>query len=288
MIVVRLCGGLGNQMFQYAAGRGLALARDEPLVLDLDWYHRSPGSSTARVYELHRYPIAARIASPLGRLSYRLRTSRFGARHAWLQHGWTIHREAGFDHDPSVQRLRGHVYLDGYWQSARYFENAAEAIRAELTPTQPLGARDGAVLELIRERPSVSVHVRRGDYVSNVSATASHGTCTPEYFDRASNIVASRVPGLRFFVFSDDMAWSRATLHFPGTTTFVDHNGPDTAFQDMRLMSLCDHHIIANSSFSWWGAWLDPKPHQIVVAPQRWFTDGRPTNTLLPADWLRM
>lgn len=288
MIIVRLCGGLGNQMFQYAAGRGLALSRGEPLLLDLDWFHGSSGSSTSRRYELHRYPIAAHVASPVERLSIRLRASRLGARHAWLRRGWAVHCEAGFDHDPSVHRLKGHIYLDGYWQSPRYFEHAAEAVRAELWPTHPVGARDGAVLNLIREGPAVSVHVRRGDYVSNVSASALHGTCTPEYFEQACRIVTSRVQGLRFFVFSDDVVWSRATLRFPGPTTFVDHNGPEAAFQDMRLMALCDHHVIANSSFSWWGAWLGANPQRIVVAPQQWFADGRSTSTLLPADWIRV
>lgn len=288
VIAARLCGGLGNQMFQYAAGRGLAMTRNVPLMLDLDWYRRPPGSSAARVYELHRYPVAAHVASRLDRLRFRLLASRLGSQFAWIGRGWTVHRERHFDHDPSVKGIRGHVYLDGYWQSARYFEHVAKEIRAELRPSQPLGEGDNAVLELMRTGPSVSVHVRRGDYVSNVAATATHGACTPEYFERACAIMASRVPGVRFFVFSDDMAWSRAALRLPGSTTFVDHNGPAAAFQDMRLMSLCDHHVIANSSFSWWGAWLGAKALQIVVAPKHWFADGRATATLLPADWLRV
>jgi hypothetical protein len=288
MIVTRLCGGLGNQMFQYAAGRGLARARGEPLVLDLDWYHRSHASTAARAYELHQYPIMARVASTAERLSYRLRASRFGARCAWLQRGWTVCREASFDYDPSVRHLRGRVYLDGYWQSPRYFEDGADAIRAELTSPRPLGAHDVKVLDLIRHGPSVSVHVRRADYVTNASAAELLGTCAPDYYERACDVVASRVPGIRFFVFSDDVNWSRTALRFPGPTTFVGHNGPDTAFQDLRLMSLCDHHVIANSSFSWWGAWLDPKPRQVVVAPCRWFADGRPTATLMPENWIRL
>lgn len=288
MIVVRLMGGLGNQMFQYAIGRRLSIARDAPLVLDLDWYHRSSGSSTPRSFELHRYPTAARVATTMERLSFRARASRIGHRHPWLQLGWKFYREATFDHDPSVLHLSGNVHLDGYWQSPLYFENIADVLRADLTPTARLSSRDVEIANQISQSNSVSVHVRRGDYVNNPSATAHHGTCTPEYYQRALALIGATHMEPHLFVFSDDTEWSRIALSLPGRVTFVDHNGPDAAFQDLRLMSMCTHHVIANSSFSWWGAWLNPSPQQMVIAPSSWFADGRATPSLLPPNWKRI
>jgi hypothetical protein len=288
MIVVRLYGGLGNQLFQYAMGRSLSLSRGTPLVLDLDWYHRSSGASTPRHFELHRYPIVARVAATLERLSYRARTSRIASRHPWLRAGWTFHREAGVEHDPRVMQLAGNVHLDGYWQSPMYFEGIADRLRAELTPMAEPGPHDLQIAGRIGTCNAVSVHVRRGDYVNSLSTATHHGTCGPDYYQRAIEILVSTLLAPHFFVFSDDVEWSRATLAFPGPVTFVDHNGPDTAFQDLRLMSLCQHHIIANSSFSWWGAWLNTNPAKKVIAPRRWFADGSPTKTLLPADWERL
>ncbi len=288
MIVVRLCGGLGNQLFQYAAGRRLAHARRTELVLDLGWYARTPSSDTPRIYELGHYPIQARPAMPTEALWCRLHEGRLLRRLPFLPRRWRHRREKSFEFDSLVLDLPDNTYLDGYWQSYRYFEDIAELICAELTSMVPLGPQDEKVATSIAKGDAVSVHVRRGDYVTHQAAASNHGLCSLDYYKAALARVLPHVERPHFFVFSDDAAWARENLPLPGPATFVDHNGPATAFQDMRLMSLCNHQITANSSFSWWGAWLNLRPDKIVVTPKQWFADQRDTSALAPGDWIRL
>lgn len=288
MIVVRLCGGLGNQLFQYAAGRSLAHARNTDLVLDLAWFRNPPPSVTSRIYELEQYGIRARPADTLEACCCRLHHGRFLRRIPFLPRRWRHFRESGFAYDPAMLTLPDNIYLEGYWQSHHYFDGIAGLIRQELVPRVPLGARDQEIAKAISQGESVSIHVRRGDYVSHKGAASTHGLCSLEYYRMAIDCVLSRVRSPDFFVFSDDPVWARENLKLPGRVTYVDHNGEAAAFQDLRLMALCDHQIVANSSFSWWGAWLNSRPDKVVVAPLRWFADGRDTDTLIPAAWIRV
>lgn len=288
MIVVRLWGGLGNQFFQYAIGRSLSLANQSELVFDLSWYYQFSKSKTPRLYELSRYLIAGRVAGATERLTYRARNSLSFRGIRLLPRNWTYFREQILHFDPSVQSLSGDIYLDGYWQSHRYFEGIEESIRKELTPATPFGSSDEAVRQHMASTNSISVHVRRGDYISNGAAAAYHGTCSVEYYQSAISSLSALVDRPHFFVFSDEPDWAKTNLSFVGGVTFVDHNGIDSAFQDLRLMSHCQHHIIANSSFSWWGAWLNPKPNKRVIAPRQWYADGSSTENLTPANWIRL
>lgn len=288
MIVVRLCGGLGNQLFQYAAGRGLAHSRRAELVLDLGWYERTPSSDTSRVYQLSHYPIQARPTTPDEALWCRLHHGRFLPRLPFLPRRWSHRREKSFEFDQQVLGLQDNTYLDGYWQSYRYFEDIIDQIRTELYPIAPFGPQDEKVAVLIAEGDAVSVHVRRGDYVTHPAAAANHGLCSLDYYRTALARILTQVERPNFFVFSDDPVWTRKNLKMPGPVTFVDHNGSDTAFQDLRLMSLCNHQIIANSSFSWWGALLNQNHEKIVLAPQKWFANERNTESLTPDDWIRL
>lgn len=288
MIVVRMCGGLGNQMFQYATGRAIALANGAELVLDLDWYRRTPATNTPREYELARYPIHARLPSTREQTIARFYSGRVLRRLPLVPRPWHVLRERSFAFDKAALEARDETYLDGYWQSYKYFEEIAEQLRIELTPTPQPSSHDLSVLDRIRGCDSVSVHVRRGDYVMQKAAASVHGVCTLEYYHAAMRAITDSVREPHFFVFSDDIEWTRQNLAFPGPVTFVDHNGPSTAFQDIRLMSSCRHHVIANSSFSWWGAWLSPHQNRTVVAPRLWFADGRATNDLTPAHWIRL
>lgn len=288
MIVVSLRGGLGNQLFQYAAARRLAHARRTQLVLDLGWYERTPSSNTPRNYELVNYPIEARGTHGAEDWWCRLHSGRLLGRLTVIPRRWRHFRERGFDFDGSALHLADDTYLDGYWQSYCYFEDIADMIRKEATPSRAAGPRDVAVADVIAATRSVSVHVRRGDYVTRKSASTAHGACSLDYYRKAIAKVAAVVPDPHFFVFSDDVEWARRNLAAPGPISFVDHNGPEAAFQDLRLMSLCKHHVIANSSFSWWGAWLNPSLEKVVVAPAAWFADGRATRTLIPDSWLQL
>jgi hypothetical protein len=290
MIVTRICGGLGNQMFQYAAGRRLALLRGTGLLLDLSSLD-DPRVPTPRRYELGAYPIRATIASAAELEAVAARRDSLAARIARRACGSRrgAATERHFHFDPEVLELPDGSCLEGYWQSERYFADVADDVRRELTLERPAAGRNALLLERIDACNAVSVHVRRGDYVTVPQTNAIHGVCPLDYYREAARYVAERVADPVFFVFSDDPHWVRDHLRLDGETVLADHNRPDAAPEDMRLMSRCAHHVIANSTFSWWGAWLDPRPDKIVVAPRRWFQEGKlDTSDLVPASWIRL
>jgi hypothetical protein len=288
MIVVRLCGGLGNQMFQYAAGRSLSIIHKTELVLDLSWYKNIPGSNTPRKYELGNYNIQARLATKKEERFFSLYSNRIFKRISWLHWQWNRYQEMSFDFDINFPFLLDNTYLDGYWQSFKYFESIADIIRTEFLLSVPPSSIDQVIIDQIITTESVSVHVRRGDYVTQKAASKMHGACSLEYYGAAIQEVEKRITHPYFYVFSDDSNWAKMNLSFPGPTVFVDHNSDATAFQDLRLMSQCRHHVIANSSFSWWGAWLNPKKDKLVIGPNKWFMDNRSTSSLTPNEWIRL
>lgn len=283
MVIVRLTGGLGNQLFQYALGRTLALRHGVPLALDLAAY--TPANP--RVYELGDLAIAALTATAvqvaqirgggLARVADRLRPLH---RRRWI-------RDARRSFDPRVLRAGPRVYLQGFWQSPRYFETAEGVLRRELVLRRPAG-RTAELAGAAGAANSVSVHVRRGDYATDPGARRVHGLCPPAYYEEALALVASRHGTQHVFVFSDDVDWVRAHVRLPEPVTWVSGMGLSPA-QELAVMSACRHHVISNSTFGWWGAWLDPRPAALVVAPRRWFAD--PTRTagdLLSPAWVRL
>lgn len=189
--------------------------------------------------------------------------------------------------DPAVLELGDHEYLDGYWQCEKYFADAADIIRREFTVKQ---APDGENAELGLEMEgvsSVAVHVRRADYASDPMTNRVHGTLSSDYYREAMELVSSRVKDARFYVFSDEEGWARENLPSDRPITFVSHNGPDKNYEDLRLMTRCRCNILANSTFSWWGAWLGDRPGKIVVAPKAWFRVGDLNRDLIPKRWVR-
>lgn len=296
MIIVRLMGGMGNQLFQYALGRRLSLLTGEPLKLDAgDW---RPGSSRCR---LDRFRIAADLASPqeVERLTGIHRGRGFVARaHRRISRrlislfpapSMKVVTERSCRFDPTVLDSQGNVYLDGYWQSEKYFKDVEQTIRSELTLSQPPDRDNQELLAGILSGESVSIHVRRGDYVSDPHIASVIGSCPPDYYAAAIDAVLPDVGNPEFYVFSDDIGWCRTHLPTNHPTSFVEHNGPERDWEDFRLMSACRHHVIANSSFSWWASWLCPHPDKVVVAPERWFADpGRDSSDIVPESWQRI
>jgi Glycosyl transferase family 11 len=291
-VVTGLNGGLGNQMFQYAAGRALALRCGAPLKLDLSRYVRDG----KRRYELGALSICATPAgkADLARFTLqpdaespwraRLKRCRYG-----IVRAAPVYNERHFHFDADVLALRAPVYLSGYWQTEKYFAEFAAALRRELAPREGLEPENAAIAAAIDATNAVSLHVRRGDYVTEPRTSRYHGVCSIDYFRAAAEFIEKRAGAIHLFVFSDDQEWCRDNLALGMPTTFVAANSPDRGFRDMQLMARCRHHVIANSSFSWWGAWLNPSPTKIVVAPQRWFDAGSAdTRDLIPASWVRL
>jgi hypothetical protein len=293
MIIVKLFGGLGNQLFQYATGRSLASHHNTALKLDI---HGITGSKS-RPYSLDSFRIAQDFASKkeVARLKGydKPALSRW---YFWFTQKMRPHyRRTIFcepylrPFDPNIFETKSQLYVEGYWQSERYFLEIQDVIRREFTvKTEP----DRVNIELgekIRSTDSVSIHVRRGDYVSTPEAYRVHGTCEPDYYARCVEILSKWVSKPHFFVFSDDKVWSTNNLKFIGANvTHITHNiGRDS--EDLRLMSMCKHNIIANSSFSWWGAWLNSNPKKVVLAPKRWFNEATyDTRDLIPASWTKV
>jgi hypothetical protein len=297
MIIARMAGGLGNQMFQYATARCLAHRLGADLALDTSFSDKRVAEVTPRKYELANFTIDVREATPrevadltgryetpLLRLSTFLRQS-LGLR----RYSANVFREVGSRFCPEVFNVRKPVYLMGYWQSEKYFLEISDLIRRDFTVSLPLDEQDHYIAKMIDEGESVSVHFRRSDYVYDQKTAAYHGVPPMTYYFQALELIQSRVKNPHLFIFSDEPDWVRAHVEFPVPATIVAHNSPDQGHRDLRLMSLCRHAIIANSSFSWWGAWLMANPDKVVVAPQRWFADPTKKNLdLIPESWLQI
>lgn len=280
---VALMGGLGNQMFQYASGYAAASRAGARLYLDPGGFARDP----VRDYALAPFclpgewwPTASPAATRRGKLLLAL-SGRF-RRLPGLP--WTAVVEKGFSFNPAVMALHSRCYLYGYWQSWRYFAEQAQEIRTLFSLDRFLAETLRDAYRDITETPSVSLHIRRGDYVGN----PVHGLCEPEYYERAAAAMRLRMPGCRFFVFSDEIHTARGLLAHWDDAVFMPQRSQE---EDMLLMSACRHHIIANSSFSWWAAWLGEHPGTVTIAPERWFADPAlqaQTRDLLPEHWMRV
>ena len=292
MIIAHLIGGLGNQMFQYAASRALSLERDLPLYLDVQDFE---GYSLHNGYELNRvFNIDTQIAgkvelkevlnwrayTPIRKKLYRPQLSKFRGMRMFVDTQFTSWRQ--------INEVPNDCYLMGNWQTEHYFNNFQAIIRSDFSfRMQPVGL-NAALTEQIGRDMAVSLHVRRGDYVANSSSLAYHGLCSVVYYQHAIRYISDRVDNPIFFIFSDDIDWVKENLHIKYPCHYIDHNKGNESYNDMRLMSLCKHHIIANSSFSWWGAWLNPWTDKIVVAPKRWVLTDFDTSDILPASWIKM
>jgi hypothetical protein len=187
-------------------------------------------------------------------------------------------------------RIPDGVFLSGYWQSEKYFSDAIGVIRDTFAFRRPPSGLNNSLATQIaaQNATAISLHVRRGDYVHKAAVSQTHGSCSLSYYDAAVRHMASHVKTPHFYVFSDDTDWVRANLNMPFPHVFVEHNRGSASYEDMRLMSLCRHHIIANSSFSWWGAWLNADPEKIVVAPDKWFNNENVVEDLFLSDWVRL
>jgi hypothetical protein len=280
-------GGLGNQLFQYATGRALSARLGAELVLDDSLLGRRDSGITFRTYALGDFPVRARRAELYEERMIQRRVGfpwRYLHDFRVLSSPYSYYRERCFQYDEAINRISAPVILEGYWQSERYFGEIVDKLREELQPVVPLHHSLQPFFEQICERNSVSLHVRRGDYLS-VAGSAVHEVCGLDYYRSAARFVAERVPNPVFFIFSDEPHWVAENLRLDFPTVVVSQSDALPAYEDLRLMSCCAHNIIANSSFSWWGAWLNPKPYKVVVAPARWFRLEQSTVDLIPGKW---
>ncbi len=279
-------------MFQYAASRALSLERGEPLYLeiqDFEGYALHNGYELNRVFNINT-PLAGnaelkevlgwRAYTPVRKKLYRPQLSKFRGKRMFVDTQFSSWRQ--------IKEVPNDCYLMGNWQTEHYFKDYQEIIRADFSFRLPPTGRNAALAGQISGDVAVSLHVRRGDYVANPSSLAFHGLCSLNYYRKAIDCISARVANPVFYIFSDDISWVRENLHLEYPCHYVDHNKDDESYNDMRLMSLCKHHIIANSSFSWWGAWLNPSVDKIVVAPKQWVLSDFDTSDIVPANWIKI
>lgn len=292
MILAKLRGGLSNQMFQYAAARRLAHHHQTDVRIDASWYE-TQRDATPRRFELTQLCISGELATRWETIGMDgVRSARLYelpvALYRKVRPRYRFVAERTFRFDPRILELPDDVCLFGYWVSERYFADIEDIIRKEFHFRASPSPENTARLEQLRSCESVAVHVRRGDYASDPQLREIHGLCGPDYYARAADEIRRRVREPVFFLFSDDLEWAVDNLDL-GETVVVDDNRDEASPEDLRLMAGARHNIIANSGFSWWGAWLNPNPEKVIVAPERWLADpSYDASDALPTSWIAL
>lgn len=289
MVITKITSGLGNQLFQYALGRHLAIQNNTRLWFDLRWYHSTYETDTVRHFKLDRFSIDYDLLDFSPWLYVSKATRLLPGRS--LRPLIDTRKEQHFHLDPTVPQAKGaFITLDGFWQSEEYFRPNEAEIRRELTFRRTPGPTFAQYAQQIRAAQTpVSLHIRRGDYVNHPEFSQSFGALGMPYYEKALALMIEQHPNITLFIFTDDPGWVSQHMPFAQMSVLVTNTGPDADVDDVELMSLCHHHIIANSSFSWWGAWLNPRPDKRVFAPKQWFLN-KPWDTkdLTPKTWLRL
>jgi hypothetical protein len=280
MIISKLSGGLGNQLFQYAIGKSLAQKHNTILKLDISEF----SNDFRRRFSLDNWLTSFQVATASdihlvagwgdNKHKYIRPLNRFLGKH--------IYYENQFMFIPEFQFFKNNSLLIGCWQSFWYFANIENELKTELQLTVPLSLIYQDFLREINTETSVSIHIRRGDYVNN----SYYARIDMNYYLSAIQFIINRIGDITVFVFSDDIPWCRENINTSCTVVFVDTNLETNPNFDLWLMSRCKHNVIANSSFSWWAAWLNPNPDKMVIAPKNWFSDPKIlTRDLFLANW---
>lgn len=289
MIVVKLYGGLGNQMFQYAAAKSLALDLNTDVYYDDEYFVHPEKFGSKWSFQLDLLKVDIKLWRPLifkklfyfyYRVIRKLNTKKFPMKSYFF--------EKSFEFDPKVLDMKNNTFLDGYFQSEKYFKKHRKDILAEFRPRGEINLANEEMISDLKKTNSVSLHIRRGDYVSNPTAAQTHGGCSLDYYINAIDYIEANVQNPIFYFFSDDLAWVKENLKVRSNVIYVYHNKNMDSYMDLILMSQCKHNIIANSSFSWWGAWLNQNESKIVIAPSKWFhNENIVTADIYPEDWLK-
>lgn len=296
MIVIKLQGGLGNQMFQYAFGRKIELLLNEKVLFDLSFNQFK--IDTPRQYALgdfiasdYIFPVNQKLLPFIFRnpnSDFLKRVFKALIRKGWFNEKWLYITD--FNFNPTMINGNSNCYIDGYWHSERYFIEIRSVILHEFE----LKKTSDRYIELstkMRNKSSIAIHVRHGDFLLNPYAKVFNVVCSPEYYHQAVTLIVPQVKNPYFYVFTDDINWAVdffPTINLP----FEIISGKGfTDQEELNLMSACQHQIIANSSFSWWGAWLNSNPEKIVISPRKWRNTENSfmsITDLLPANWIKL
>jgi hypothetical protein len=290
MIIVQLKGGLGNQLFQYAAGLSLGKHHRVDVTVDVAEL-RQPDEAigTFRAYELMHLIKPPAIASEeeIKNIKHKTISKRYLDK-LFPSYKRTIYNEKQFCFDKNFFNSGNHIYLKGYRQSEKHFKPIEKAVQQDFQLQHELVADIKDFGKQLSSINSVSIHVRRGDY-ANTAVTEYHGSLDKDYYQRAIDKISSVVPDPTFFVFSDDINWVKNNVTFEKSVAFISGSISTTHYEDFYLMSCCRHNIIANSSFSWWAAWLNLNPNKAIIAPKKWFNNPKlNSDDLIPGNWMKL
>jgi len=302
MIITKIQGGLGNQMFQYAVGRNLAIKNDTELKFDNSFFN-TISADTPRIFVLDKFNISGNIISDnelkkikRSNLQGRSLSKRVISKILKITEAIKpirFRRFVGFGDiifHPEVLQIKTKktVYLAGNWPTHKYFKEINSIIQNDFSLKNDLSNQAKLILNKIKNTEAVSIHIRRGDYILNNKTSSLHGgICTLDYYEQAIKIIEQKTNNPEFFIFSDDIEWVKENLKINHPVTYVSGNGiPD--YEELVLMSHCQHNIIANSTFSWWGAWLNQNPNKIVIAPEKWFNSDTDIRDLIPETWIKL
>jgi hypothetical protein len=285
MIIVKIIGGLGNQMFSYAFAKALE-KRGNIVKIDISGYKKY----TLHDYQLNKYYIDLPVSTENENSSlYGQTFLNKIMRRIGLDFSKRI-KEKNFFYQKKFLEITNEAYFEGYFQSEKYFKDIKNIITKQFTIKSNISSYTNDLKKIIIDsNNSCSLHIRRGDYV-NAKNISTHGICDLKYYKNAISYLEKKFGVLTFFIFSDDIEWCKNNLKIDNAV-FVNSEEKRIAHEDIYLMSICNHNIIANSSFSWWGAWLNINDDKIVIAPKDWFADNNLNNVssdIVPEDWVRI
>lgn len=285
-IIIKFNGGLGNQMFQYAFARAIEKKTGIKTAFDMSFFEKK----YARSYELNIFNLNLQSVEDfclklklkiIWKLRKKLNRKRFL--------GLNFYSESHFEFNSDVFNIEPNTYIEGFFQTEKYFKDIEKELRTDFQFKNLSDTENQKLIDKISTANSVSLHIRRGDYVQKKRYQKLYASCSLDYYKRGIEHIAKQFPNPVLFIFSDDIDWVRENLNLPYESFYVSHNTGEKSYEDMRLMSLCKHNIIANSSFSWWGAWLNENKEKIVIAPHRWFNDEKIVQTdVIPDRWIRI
>jgi hypothetical protein len=290
MVVIKVIGGLGNQLFQYALGRAIEIKLGYKVKYDICDFK----TYKLRNFELDKFKTKFELSSKFENILLRNIISKSLYKiHSKFPSYISIrilnyYLESEFKFVNNLFEIPESIYLSGYWQSEKYFREFKNVLIDELILKNQPSVENSKYLQKITNSNSVSIHIRRGDYIEDISANNIHGFCGLDYYNKSIYTIESQINDPTFFVFSDDINWAKNNIKSKFTIFFVDINS-DKPEEDLRLMSNCKHNIIANSSFSWWAAWLNTNINKIVIAPQLWFANKYKNSiNIVPIDWIKI
>jgi len=294
MIISRIIGGLGNQLFMYAAGRRLAQKHDTILKLDISGYSYVEPSLEYNKYKLMHFNIIENIATRDEIENIRGRNSRLNRTLGRYLPKWILpymkisyvrQRRRYFESD--ILNLPDDIYLEGYWQSEKYFKDIREILLNELTLKKCSDEMDN-VIEEINEVNSVAIHVRRGNYIKDPEVNRKFGAMDLEYYQRCIEYFEINIESPYFYIFTDDPEWVDININSDYPVRIVSNTNQFKDYEEQYLMGLCKHQIIPNSTFSWWAAWLNRNSDKIICAPKMWYRNSsRASKDLIPKEWKR-